>query len=323
MIDADAVAPRWPTTRPGRGHYESWFLRAVHPTEPRGVWIRYTVSVLPGRGAAGQLWCSFFDRDMSRTAALRVDAGEPATGIGAWIRLGDSSFGADGAVGSVTSPSGSASWSLRASSEQPSLRHLPTHWMYRARLPRTKPLSITPAAVFDGTLAIDGETIEVAGWPGMIGHNWGEQHAERWIWLHGLGLGGRGADTWLDVAIGRVRLGPVTTPWVANGALSLDGERFVLGGLGRRVAVAETEDSCVLRLPGRGVTVTVAVSAPAEAFAHWDYANPDGGVHDVANCSVADLAIRIERPGKDVVELSAPGRAVYELGVPARAPGTA
>jgi hypothetical protein len=317
MIDPDAVAPRWPRIRSGSGHYESWFLRAVHPTEPRGLWIRYTVSVRPGGTATGQLWCTVFDRDRARPSAIRVDAGAPATGNGAWIRLGDSTFGGDGAVGSVSSPSGQARWSLKVTAEQPALRHLPREWMYRARLPRTKPLSVTPAAVLDGTLEVDGETIDVAGWPGMVGHNWGEQHAERWIWLHGLGFAGRGADTWLDVAIGRVRLGPVTTPWVANGAVSLDGERFVLGGLGSRAAVAETEDSCVLRLPGKGVTVTASVSAPAEAFARWDYANPDGGVHDVVNCSVADLAIRIERPGGDVLELAAPSRAVYELGVPA------
>ena len=316
MIDPDAVAPRWPAVRAGRGHYESWFLRAVHPTEPRGVWIRYTVSVPPGGHATGQLWCTLFDRERPRPAAVRVDAGEPATGDGPWIRLGDSTFGPDGAVGSASSSAGRARWSLRSSSQQPTLRHLPRTWMYGARLPRTKPLSITPAAVFDGSLEVDGETIEVAGWPGMIGHNWGEQHAERWIWLHGLGFAGRGADTWLDVAIGRVRLGPVTTPWIANGALSLDGERFVLGGLGGRVAVAETEDTCVLRLPGKGATVTASVSAPADAFARWDYADPDGGMHDVVNCSVADLAIRVERPGHDVLELAAPARAVYELGRP-------
>jgi hypothetical protein len=157
----------------------------------------------------------------------------------------------------------------------------------------------------------------------MIGHNWGEQHAERWIWLHGLGFAGRGADTWLDVAIGRVRLGPVITPWVANGALCLDGEWFVLGGLGSRVTVAETADSCVLRIPGIWATVTASVSAPTEAFSRWDYANPDGRVHDVVNCSVADLAIRVERPGRDVLELIAPSRAVYELGVPAHGAGSA
>lgn len=63
--------------------------------------------------------------------------------------------------------------------------------------------------------------------------------------------------------------------------------------------------------------MTVSVSAPADASAHWDYANPGGGVHDVVDCSVADLAIRIERPGRDVLELAAPSRAVYELGGPA------
>jgi hypothetical protein len=322
MFATDPVAPRWPGVRAGRGHYESYFLRAVDPTEPRGVWIRYTVSVPPGGRATGQLWCTLFDRERARTSAVRVDAGEPATGDGAWIRLGNSTFGVDGAVGSASSPSGTARWALRASSEQPTLRHLPRDWMYRARLPRTKPLSITPAAVFDGTLEVDGETIEVAGWPGMIGHNWGEQHAERWIWLHGLGFDDRAADTWLDVAIGRVRLGPVTTPWVANGALSLDGERFVLGGLGSRVTVAETEDSCVLQIQGKVATVTASVSAPAVAFAHWDYANPGGAMHDVVNCSVADLAIRVERPGHDVLDLIAPGRAVYELGVPAHGAAT-
>jgi hypothetical protein len=63
--------------------------------------------------------------------------------------------------------------------------------------------------------------------------------------------------------------------------------------------------------------VTASVSAPPEACARWDYANPGGGIHEVVNCSVADLALRVERPGHDVVELTAASRAVYELGVPA------
>jgi hypothetical protein len=186
--------------------------------------------------------------------------------------------------------------------------------MYRARLPRTKLLSLSPATVFDGTVRVDGETIDLAGWPGMVGHNWGEQHADSWIWLHGLGFEGRGADTWLDVAVGRIALGPVTTPWVANGALSLDGERYALGGLGRRVTVVAEDDHCVLRLPGKHVTVVATASAPTEAFVAWDYANPDGSMHRVLNCSVADMRVRVERRGAEPVTLSGPHRAAYELG---------
>ena len=43
----------------------------------------------------------------------------------------------------------------------------------------------------------------------MIGHNWGAEHAERWIWLHGVFEQG----AWLDKALGRVKVGPVLTPW--------------------------------------------------------------------------------------------------------------
>ena len=193
--------------------------------------------------------------------------------------------------------------------------------MYRARLPRTKLLSLSPSALFDGTLEIDGETISVVGWRGMVGHNWGEQHAAEWIWLHGLGFDGAAPGTWLDLAVGRVRLGPVVTPWIANGAVSLGGERIPLGGLGRRVSVDPAADRCHLRIPGAGVTVSAAVSAPSEAFVEWDYADPDAAdpdaghaAHRVRNCSVADLTLTVARRGAAPVELRSPGQAAYEWG---------
>jgi hypothetical protein len=311
MVVADPAAARWPTARPGRGHYESYYLRAVHPTRPRGVWIRYTVSAAPDGPRTGQLWLTLFDRAAAGPRAVRVDAGAATTGNEAWIRLGESTFGPAGVEGSAGP---SASWALRSSSGEPPLEHLPREWMYRARLPRTKLLSLSPATVFDGTLQVDGETISVAGWPGMIGHNWGEQHAARWIWLHGLGFDDAGPNTWLDVAVARIRLGPLLTPWIANGAVSLDGERLRLGGPGRRVAVDETPDRCELRIPGPGGTVTASVSAPSGAFVEWDYADPGGPPRSVLNCSVADLSVTVARNGRAPVRLRGPGRAAYELG---------
>ncbi|TFV83463.1 hypothetical protein [Blastococcus sp. CT_GayMR16] len=313
VLDAPAAA-RWPGVRPGRGHYESYYLRAVHPTQPRGVWIRYTVTAAPGGPPNGQLWFTLFDRAATPPLAVRVDAGEAVSGGDAWIRLGESTFGPSAFVGQAASSGRSVSWSLRSSAEEQPLEHLPHDWMYSARLPRTKMLTLSPTAVFDGTLEVDGDTIDVTGWPGMVGHNWGEEHAASWIWMHGLAFDNHGADTWLDVAVGRLAPGPVTTPWVANGALSLDGERLALGGLGRRVTVVAEEDHCVLRLPGKGVTVIAAAAAPAEAFVEWDYASPDGSAHRVVNCSVADLTMRIERRGAAPVELRGPHRGAYELG---------
>jgi hypothetical protein len=62
--------------------------------------------------------------------------------------------------------------------------------------------------------------------------------------------------------------------------------------------------------------VHASAAAPPEAFATWDYANPDGSLHEVRNCSVADLSVQVERSGSPPVELTAPGRAAYELGRP-------
>src|SRR5215203_4740237 len=129
----DPAAPRWPSVRPGRGHYESYYLRAVHPTEPRGIWIRYTVLAPPGGEPAGQLWFTLFDRSWPVPRAVRDDAGEPTSDANAWIRFEESTFGAGAVVGSV----GPARWSVRCMTDQAPLEHLPRSWMYTARLPRT------------------------------------------------------------------------------------------------------------------------------------------------------------------------------------------
>ena len=79
-------------------------------------------------------------------------------------------------------------------------------WLYRTPLPRTKLTSPAPAARFDGALELSGQNaIELRGWPGMIGHNWGSEHAERWIWLHGVCFQEE-PRAWLDVALGRLKV---------------------------------------------------------------------------------------------------------------------
>ncbi len=305
------------------GMYESFYLRAVAPDEPCGVWIRYTVHKRPGQPPRGSLWCTVFDGTGERPFMDKLTTDALAVPADGWIAVGDAELGPKRAEGSC----GEARWSLRIATPEPELRHLPRAWMYRAPLPRTKLTSPAPAALFDGTVvlpegpSLPARTIELRGWRGMVGHNWGAEHAERWIWLHGIGFE-EDPGTWLDVAIGRIRVAGRTTPWVANGVLSLDGQRHQLGGLGvrrgsaGRLLVAETPAHCRLSLPGAaGLTVEAHVDAPAEAIAGWRYADPDGGSHDVANCSIASLALTVNRPGLPARTLRTAHGAVYELGM--------
>jgi hypothetical protein len=294
---------RFPAVPPEAGHYESFYLKACHPAEPLGVWIRYTVHKRPGAAPNGSLWVTLFDGTADGPRAHKATLPAPTT-ADAWIRIGESSMRDGAAVGSIDG----AEWDLRFSSSEPPLFHLPRAWMYRTKLPRTKLLSPVPAARFDGTLNVDGRFLSVDGWPGVIGHNWGAQHAERWIWLHGLTADG----DWLDAALGRVRLGPWTTPWIASGAISMGGRRHQLGGPRHRPSVREAPESCDFALSGDGVTVRGSVSAPRKDFVGWVYADPDGSEHHTVNCSIA--AMHLDVTGTERARLDLSG-AAYELGM--------
>ena len=110
---------------------------------------------------------------------------------GGWIEIGGrASMGPDGAQGEC----GPARWSLRFEPLADELRHLRPELLYRAPLPRTKLTSPAPLARFDGVLELGPRSvapIDLSGWHGMIGHNWGSEHAARWIWLHGCDFVGR------------------------------------------------------------------------------------------------------------------------------------
>jgi hypothetical protein len=162
--------------------------------------------------------------------------------------------------------------------------------------------------VFSGRLEIAGERVEVTGWPGMAGHNWGSEHAAAWIWLHGIAFD-EAPGVWLDLSVGRVRVGRVLSPWLGNGALTVDGEQVRLGGP-RRARVEATPAGCRVAVPG---AVIEARSWPGQTVV-WPYADPGGGEHHSLNCSIAELRVRLERPGRPPLELATAHGGVYELG---------
>jgi hypothetical protein len=312
------------------GHYESFYLKACRPDGGRGIWIRHTVHKRPGAEATGSIWFTVFDREADGPRATKLTV--PASGLSVpedgWIRIADAEIGpglAEGAL-DAEAPAGAggasaisrASWSLRFEGDRRPCHYLPAAWLYEAPLPRTKFVAPFPTAVFDGTLEVDGESIDIAGWPGMIGHNWGTEHAERWIWLEAAGLAGS-PDTWFDAGAARVKLGRRTSPWVPSGFLSLEGVRHRLGGLGqvRSSRIEETPTGCTFLLPGKDIVVHGRVEAPREAFVGWIYAdpNPKGGEHHTVNCSVADMELTVEQPGRPARTLNLPGGAAYELGM--------
>jgi len=328
------VTPQFPHASLDSGIYESFFLRAVSPDEPVGAWIRYTVHKPPKEPAQGSLWLSVFDARAGAPFTEKHTSVELAAPAGGWIEIGEGSRFGPGVAEGVCGP---ARWSLRFSSDEQELRHFKQALLYRAPLPRTKLTSPAPAASFDGTIELPGRTLRLNGWRGMVGHNWGSEHAARWIWLHGVGFQ-EDPTAWLDVALGRVLVAGRLSPWLANGAISLNGRRLHLGGLATRgLRVAESAERCSLSIPGEdGLTLQAHVDTPPGSAARWRYTDPrahnpsqqtgaspsrsaasglPAGEHDVVNCSVAALALNVRLRGEAARTLHTAHGAAYELGV--------
>ena len=309
---------RFPKVAAKRGHYESFYIKACRPGGGQGLWIRHTVHKRPGAEPNASIWFVLFDRDAEgpRATKVTVPAAELSTPAGSWIKVAGAEIGPGRASGAISTDALEASWELTFSGDAEPCRYLPADWLYEAPVPRTKFVAPFPDASFTGRLEIDGNTIELDAWPGMIGHNWGSEHAERWVWLEGTGFEGSG-ETYFDAGAARIKLGSRTTPWVPSGMLVLDGERHRLGGLGkvRSASVVESAGECAFVLPGKDVVVRGRVSAPRKDFVGWVYADPDGPEHNTINCSVADLELTIERPAVPARELRLAAGAAYELGM--------
>lgn len=299
--------------RAAEGMYESFYLRAVSPRDPVGLWIRYTVHKRPARPPTGSVWCTVFDTRAGGPFMHKVTAPAPAVPSGSWIEIaGSSRIGPEGAEGEC----GPARWSLSFSGAVPELRHLRPEFLYRAPLPRTKLTSPAPLLRLDGELEIAGHPpLQLDAWPGMIGHNWGREHAARWIWLHGCAFESR-PDAWLDLAAGRLEVGGRMTPFLANGMLCADGRRLRLGGLGARPAVVETPHGCELSIRAAGgAQVRVRAAVPDGAAAGWRYADPGGGEHDVVNCSVSSIGVELTGGDGPSLSLHSAHGGAYELGM--------
>ena len=100
-----------------KGHYESFYQRANHPTRPLAFWIRYTVFSPKGQpdAAIGELWAVFFDGETGQHVVAKEE--HP---IGAFAfdraafgaRVADSVLAPGALRGECSGPAGSVGWAV-------------------------------------------------------------------------------------------------------------------------------------------------------------------------------------------------------------------
>ena len=88
-IGAMPVRARFPATPLRAGMYESFYLRAVSPQAPVGVWMRQTVHKRPGKRPQGSVWCTIFDATRGAPYMHKLTTEDLTVPTGGWIAVGD------------------------------------------------------------------------------------------------------------------------------------------------------------------------------------------------------------------------------------------
>jgi hypothetical protein len=328
---SEANVPRYRGGR--RGHYESYFLRANHPTESSGFWLRYTIfAPSGGRSAArAEVWAAVFRAD--GTVAVRTDTALTTSsfvdgGDSLDIRVGnavmhdDPRAGRGSARGAVASEGHEIRWDLAYDGGDEPVLLLPER-LYQTRLPRAKALVTVPMAGFDGRLSVDGEPVEVSGWVGSANHNWGSRHTDAYAWGQVAGFD-NAPGSFLECSSAHLKIaGPVWAPWLSPMVLRHDGIEYNLTAVSAARRVHASYDttgadytwSLRTRTVDDEAQVDLAVDfrAPRSAFVRFDYPNPPGGVKCCQNTKIAECRVRIAKTGQAPIVLQTAHRAAFEI----------
>ncbi|MSP93283.1 MAG: hypothetical protein EXR79_16065 [Myxococcales bacterium] len=291
-------ASRW---QGDRGHVESWFLRLNDPDQPRALWVKATIFAPLTGPALGEAWAIWFDAGKSVAWAARQSA--PVEGAAfpdsactdvacCGLRVG---LGRDGrAVGSLERAGVECRFDLTFQPEAGLLgAHatlFPHAWMLEAPVPRSKTLTPWPALRFDGSVTFGGDTVDVRGWRGMHGHNWGREHAEEYAWGQV-----RFDDAWVEGFTARVRMAGRLTPPISCLVVRDRDREYrwdALIDLWRQRASA-TDRTWTLALRGPAGEVDLSLDATDRPLACLAYANPDGRTRYCFNSKLARAVLHV------------------------------
>ena len=310
--------------QPGQmiGHYESFFVRANHPARPLAFWIRHTLfspEQHPEK-ALGELWAIVFDGKSGQHIAVKkeVPLGQCTFKTSEFfVTVGDARLVPGRLQGAAASGGHTIAWDLSFAGESPPLFLLPLN-LYEARLPKAKSLVAMPLAHFNGSLAVDGESIEVSDWVGSQNHNWGAKHTDRYAWGQVAGFDNDPAS-FLEVATARLKIGPVWTPFMTPIVLRHRGEEIALNALLQTIRARASFDYFTWHFHSRtdAVAMEGTISASRDAFVGLRYSNPPGGIKQCLNTKIASCELTVTRWGthgtKTVDTLTTQHRAAFEI----------
>ena len=315
------------------GHVESYFLKLNDPDGRRALWLKATILARRGGDVIADAWAIAFDRGRSHVAVKDSVPLRPEQSARAGeAQPEDARFGPRGldahvcklhlypgrVMGSVGDGERTISFDLRFTMDAPPLIPFPSERMYATRLPSSKLVSPHPDSRFTGTYTANGETVDVNGWRGMQGHNWGTRHAELYAWCHVNQWQG-GADLMFEGLTARVKVGPVLAPPLTLLCVWHRGVHYHFNDpitlLRARGNIDPIDAPRRWRFHAKNALAEVSgeMFADTSDFVGLSYENPDGAITYCLNSKIARGRLRLSvkgRPDLDVVT----NAAAFEIG---------
>jgi len=283
----------------GKGpHVESLFLK-VNLSDARALWLKVTFlrrtfgakeSVIEAWAIAFNLSAPGADPHVALKQSWAPSEAEIAPNC-LYIRVGDVELAHGRATGTLTDgvTGDTIGWDLAYTCEPEGFHHLPYPWMYEGSVPKSKANSPQIDSRFTGTVSVNGKKTAIEDAPGMLGHNWGSQHAEDWTWAH--------CNRWTGIegvvfegVTSKVKMGPMTTPRLTVLHVRIPGERITMNGIRQLVGSKSRPEGLRWAFAGQRGDRRIQgwFSAPAERFVGVDYHDPDGQIAHCLNTKIAD-----------------------------------
>ena len=303
-----------------QGHYESYFLRANHPSRPLAFWLRYTIFSPRSHPeqAIGEVWAIWFDGEKKQNVATKVEVPFSQSHFAKdrfEVSCAGAQLNAKELSGFLSSKGQTISWSLNYVGDQaPALFFAPK--LYKTKFPAAKVVSSLPLAVFNGEFSVNGEKMDIRNWVGSQNHNWGFKHTDRYAWGQVCGFD-NAPESFLEVGSAKLKLGPIWTPFMTSVVLRHGGREYALNTIGQALKAkvlsfryfnwefSSSDDQ--IEIQGR-------IHAEASQFVGLNYYNPPGGNKHCLNSKLAhcELTIHDKQRGKSET-LTTQHRAAYEI----------
>ncbi|MRR39195.1 hypothetical protein EG829_32040, partial [bacterium] len=172
-----------------------------------------------------------------------------------------------------------------------------------------------PLASYNGTLQVNGTTIEVRDWIGSQNHNWGSKHTDLYAWGQVAGFDTH-PGSFLEAATAKLKFGPFWTPALTLLVLRHEGRDYSLNTIRQAVRAKGSFEYFHWGFSSKTPAVEIegTISAPREAVVGLAYRNPPGGIKHCLNTKIASCSVRLKdrELGMDV-NLETKSRAAFEI----------